>query len=426
MAPNGTISQNVVTRVAQLPLVSSTYDMMSNMYETTKDNHPYIKSVCEAAEMGVKTITAAAFNSTLPIIGRLEPQISMASDLACKGLDKIEKALPILHQPSGQVVANAKDTVTGTVNGAKVSVSQSVGQMILQTRGMVEESMKKTRMVVSDGVQTVMESKVAHLVSSGLETALSTSENLIENYLPAPEDSKGCETNPTNGFEDGKDEPSYYVRLGSLSTKLRQRAYHKALNKVHDAKKHSQVSISQLNHTMDLIEYTRNNINGAKQKMYEKWISVTDYKPESQSHDTNSETELIESHTLTIARNLTQQLQTTCLTLASSLKGLPQNIQEQALSVGRTAKGIYSRFNDAAALSDLSDSVLTTTRAQLTHMRDSIDDIMDYLINNTPLNWMVGPFYPQMESAPKQNSPCSSEDCSSTSEVEMQTFDREH
>ncbi len=30
----------------------------------------------------------------------------MANDLACKGLDKIEKTLPILHKPSDQVLCN--------------------------------------------------------------------------------------------------------------------------------------------------------------------------------------------------------------------------------------------------------------------------------------------------------------------------------
>lgn len=60
--------------MAKLPLVSSTYGMVSDLYSNTKDNHPTFKSVCEAAEMGVKTLTSVAFTSALPIIGKLEPQ----------------------------------------------------------------------------------------------------------------------------------------------------------------------------------------------------------------------------------------------------------------------------------------------------------------------------------------------------------------
>lgn len=70
----GLCTQNVISRVASLPLVSSTYDMVSVAYVNTKGSHPYLKSVCEIAEKGVKTITAVAITTALPIIQRLEPQ----------------------------------------------------------------------------------------------------------------------------------------------------------------------------------------------------------------------------------------------------------------------------------------------------------------------------------------------------------------
>lgn len=426
MAPMEITNQNVVTRVAKLPLVSSTYDMVSNMYCNTKDNHPYIKSVCEAAEMSVKTLTSAALTSALPIIGKLEPQISLANDLACKGLDKIEKTLPILHQPSEQLVANAKEVVTGakeavtgakeavtgTVTGAKDTMSNTLSGVMSRTREAVQESVEKTKVVVSGSVNTVMESRVGKLVTSGVDTALNTSETLVERYLPEPEDGQERETNLPKESDSDSDESSYYVRLGSLSSKLRQRAYQKAVVKVQNAKKHSQKSISQINHAMDLIEFTRKNIDGANQKVHDKLSTLMDWKSRSQSNmesdsETDSEaeitTELIESRTLTIARNLTQQLQTTCMALVSNLQGFPQNVQEQALSIGSMAMEVYTRFSKAAALGDLPDTVLTTTRAQLTRMKDSIDSILDYLVNNTPLNWLVGPFYPRME--PNAKSP---------------------
>lgn len=368
--------------------------------------------------MGVKTLTSVAFTSALPIIGKLEPQISRANDLACKSLDKIENTLPILRQPSGQLVNSAKDRVTETMNGAKETMSHTLSHVM--------ESVEKTKMVVSGGVHTVMESKMAKLVSSGVDTALSTSEILVERYLPATEDSQEHEINVAKGFDDEANAPSYYVRLGSISTKLRQRAYQKAIYKVHDAKKNSQEYASQLNRTMDVIAYTRKNIDGANQKVVEKLSTLMDWKSTSQSDsDTDNKAELIESRTLTIARNLTQQLQTTCLTLVSNLQGLPQNIQEQTLSIGRMAMEVYTRFNNAAALSDLSDTVLINTRGQLKRIRDSIDNVMDYMVNNTPLNWLVGPFYPHTEPTRQPRSQ-SSEENSGEPEVEMQSLDQKH
>uniref|UniRef100_A0A8C2AS67 Perilipin n=1 Tax=Cyprinus carpio TaxID=7962 RepID=A0A8C2AS67_CYPCA len=395
-------SYNVVERIVHLPLVISTYDLVSNVYCNTKNNHPYLKSVCEVAENGVKSITSAAFHSALPIIGKLEPQISMANDLACKGLDKIEKTLPILHKPSDQVLRNiclnvkvgAKEAVSGTMNGAKESVSSTLSEVTDRTRGAVQDSMEKTKTVVSGGVQTVMESSVVKLMSSSVDTALSTSETLLEQYLPETEEERGEDTGWTGFTVASFDLLSYYVRLGSLSSKVRDRAYQRAVDKVRNAIQRSQESISQLNHTMDLIEYTCNNFDVSNQKLHEKLSSLMGWKTQ------------IESRTLTIAHNLSQQLQSTCLVLVSSFKGLPQHIQVQAVSVSHSAMEIYSSFSKAAAIGDLSNSVLTTSRSQLSRIRDSMDNVMDYLLNNTPLNWLVGPFYPPAEHGAANSPEC--------------------
>lgn len=104
----------------------------------------------------------------------------------------------------------------------------------------------------------------------------------------------------------------------------------------------------------------------------------------------------IESRTLAIARNLTQQLQTTCHTLVSNIQGLPQNIHDQANHLGVMAGDIYSVFHNASSFKEMSDGLLSSSKGQLQKMKESLDDVMDYLVNNTPLNWLVGPFYPQL------------------------------
>lgn len=60
------------------------------------------------------------------------------------------------------------------------------------------------------------------------------------------------------------------------------------------------------------------------------------------------------------------------------------------------AGDIYSVFRNAASFKEVSDGFLTSSKGQLQKMKESLDDVMDYLVNNTPLNWLVGPFYPQM------------------------------
>lgn len=102
------------------------------------------------------------------------------------------------------MVTNAKDVVTGTVSGAKETVSDTLTSAVEKTRGAVQDRVDKTRAVVSGSVSTVLESRVARLVSTGVDTALSTSERLVEQYLPLTEDELGKRSNkppvrpPTN------------------------------------------------------------------------------------------------------------------------------------------------------------------------------------------------------------------------------------
>ncbi|XP_057641189.1 perilipin-2 isoform X1 [Chionomys nivalis] len=391
---------SVVTRVANLPLVSSTYDLVSSAYISTKDQHPYLRSVCEMAEKGVKTVTSVAVTSALPIIQKLEPQIAVANTYACKGLDRIEERLPILNQPTAEIVANAKGAVTGakdavttTVAGAKDSVASTITGVVDKTKGAVTGSVERTKSVVNGGINTVLGSRVVQLVSSGVENALAKSELLVDQYLPLTQEELETEAKKVEGF-DVVQKPSYYVRLGSLSTKLRSRAYQQALSRVKDAKQKSQETISQLHSTVRLIEFARKNMQGAQDKLSVSWV---EWK-RSMGYDDTDEShcvEHIESRTLAIARNLTQQLQTTCQTLLTNVQGLPQNVQDQANHLGVMAGDIYSVFRNAASFKEVSDGFLTSSKGQLQKMKESLDDVMDYLVNNTPLNWLVGPFYPQ-------------------------------
>ncbi|XP_036035503.1 perilipin-2 isoform X2 [Onychomys torridus] len=395
---------SVVTRVANLPLVSSTYDLVSSAYVSTKDQHPYLRSVCEMAEKGVRTVTSVAVTSAMPIIQKLEPQIAVANTYACKGLDRIEERLPILNQPTAEIVANAKGAVTGakdavttTVAGAKDSVASTITGVVDKTKGAVTGGVERTKSAVNGSINTVLGSRMVQFVSSGVENALAKSELLVDQYLPLTQEELEIEAKKVEGF-DVVQKPSYYVRLGSLSSKLRSRAYQQALSKVKDAKQKSQETIAQLHATVHLIEFARKNVHsanqkiqGAQDKLYVSWV---EWKRNIGYDDTDEShcAEHIESRTLTVARNLTQQLQTTCQTLLSNVQGLPQNVQDQANHLGVMAGDLYSVFRNAASFKEVSDGFLTSSKGQLQKMKESLDDVMDYLVNNTPLNWLMFDF----------------------------------
>ncbi|CAJ0948520.1 unnamed protein product, partial [Ranitomeya imitator] len=213
----------------------------------------------------------------------------------------------------------------------------------------------------------------------------------------------GEETTKTEGFEMSQGEPGYYLRLGSLSTKVRKRSYQQALTRIKDAKCRSQKAIVHLQSTVSLLVYARKNlydaslkIHDAQENIYNKWVEWTRGSVEGAGGNTEG-AEQIESHILTIAQNLTQHLQTTCLSLVSSVQGLPQNIQTKVHSVGAMAADVYQNFHSASSFREMSANLLIATNDKFARIKASMD-VLTYDINTT-LNWLVGGFYPQLVSS---------------------------
>lgn len=101
-----------------------------------------------------------------------------------------------MNQPVSlwQVVANAKDAVVGareavatTVTGAKETVAHTITGVMGKTKEAVQDSVEMTKSVVNGSINTVLGSRVVQMVSSGVDSALTKSETLVDQYLPLTE-----------------------------------------------------------------------------------------------------------------------------------------------------------------------------------------------------------------------------------------------
>ncbi|NXM14129.1 PLIN3 protein, partial [Ploceus nigricollis] len=390
--------QSIGTRVANLPLVSSAYDMVSSAYTCTKESHPYVRSVCDVAEKGVKTLTAAAVSGAQPLLTRLEPQISTANEFACKGLDKLEEKLPILQQPPQKVpgtmagakdavsttVAGAKDAVSSTVAGAKDAVTSRVTGVVDMTKGAVQGGVELTRSAVSSGVSTV-----GQMVASGVGSVLGKSEELVDHYLPMTDEELAKLATAVEGFEpeQQRQQQSYFVRLGSLSTKVRHRALQHSLAKLQSARQSSQDLLAQLQRTLDLVEHLRQGVDqrlqGGQEKLQQLWLEWSKKQPGGGKDQVPPEA--VESGTLTMLQGLSQQLQSSCQPLVSSLQGLPvrHNVEE-----------LRAALASVTSLQDVTGPVLARARSHATKARQLMDELVEHVAFNTPLTWLVGPFAP--------------------------------
>lgn len=103
----------------------------------------------------------------------------------------------------------------------------------------------------------------------------------------------------------------------------------------------------------------------------------------------------MESLALLMACSITQQLQITCCKIVSAIQGLPSSIQDKVKQSLSTIEELHASFSAANSFQDLSSSVLS--QRKLAVIQEYMEELLDYLKNNTPLSWLVGPFSPREE-----------------------------
>lgn len=392
--------QNVVARVGNLPLVSSACGAVSSAYISTKDSVPLLKGVMDAAESGVRTLGAAASSGSKPLLDYIEPQLATVNEYAMKGLDKMEENIPILHKPADKVVSDTVGMVYQSVSGAKDAVV-----------GAVMGGVELTRAAVSGGISTVMSTSLGQMVSSGMGLALSRSEDWVDQNLPLSERELAALAEPATSSEvsatsaSPPGSPSYFVRLGKLSSKVQERALEQSLLRARQARDATYAAVTQITSTLDLLETARRDpgaitdqTSGALKQLQQRWtewkqVQAEAQQTEAEPEEAKDENEKLEWRALSMVRGLSSQVQSACSSVVSSAQGLPSAVQEQLSSARRSAEELRSSLGNT---SSLTPALLERSRQQLTQVQQSLDGVVDYLINNTPLNWLVGPFAPQL------------------------------
>ncbi|NWZ52810.1 PLIN3 protein, partial [Haliaeetus albicilla] len=411
--------QSVVRRVASLALVSCACGAVSTAYASTKESHPYVKSVCDVAEKGVRTLTAAAVSGAQPILTKLEPQISTANEYACKGLDKLEEKLPILQQPPEKVTSPLGDTERGggasagrpsavpsqVVAGTRELVSSTVSGAVGLARGAVQGGVERTRSALGTGVSTVVDSRVGRLLATGVDTVLGKSEELVERYLPGTDEE--LVATAAAGVEAATPErqrrwQSYFVRVGSLSAKLRHRALRRSLGELQRARHSAQQVLAQLHHIIELIEHGRQGMDGslygARQHLHRMWL---EWSHQDAGRHCPLAALQVEAWTLTMLRGLLRQLHAACTRLAAGAWGLPSSMQETVGHVRHGVEGVQASLSHAHSFHDLSGLVLAQSRETVMRAQLSIDELLEYVGQHAPLPWLVGPFAPALVEYPE-------------------------
>ncbi|KAM9516034.1 uncharacterized protein ACIB01_017862 isoform 2-T2 [Guaruba guarouba] len=128
-----------------------------------------------------------------------------------------------------------------------------------------------------------------------------------------------------------------------------------------------------------------------QEKLYQLWLDWSLTQPKGNQVKTASQVE-VESRTLTMLHIITRQLQPVYENLKASIQGLPSNIQEAVYQATRKIHQLHRSFSSAVSFQDLSSTTLTQSQDWVAEARRSLDVLFEYVTQNTPLNWVVGPF----------------------------------
>ncbi|NXX42609.1 PLIN1 protein, partial [Tricholaema leucomelas] len=172
--------ENVLQRVLQLPVVSSTCESLQRTYSSTKEAHPLVASVCDVYERGVQGAGALAMWSVEPVVRRLEPQFAVANDLACRGLDHLEEKIPALQYPVDKLASELKGTISSPIQSAKSTIGSSMDKII----ELAAEGYEATKSTVETTAKYTRRNSVTQMAAAGVDTALGGLEKLMEYLLP--------------------------------------------------------------------------------------------------------------------------------------------------------------------------------------------------------------------------------------------------
>ncbi|XP_061322903.1 uncharacterized protein LOC133276254 isoform X2 [Pezoporus flaviventris] len=418
--------------------------------------------VTEAVDLSKHMVEDSVGRTKSAVASTISAAVEAAQGAKDLVTNKVTEAMDLTKGAVQDSVEKTKSAVTSTVStaldAAYGTITSKINTALEQGKEALQEGVEMTNSVVTNSISKAK--AVSQAVGGGVEAVLGMSEDLVDNYLPMTEEELGkLATSEGPGMapvEEQRQNKSYFVRLGSLSTKVRRRAYHLSLHKLQRLRQSTQETLSQLQLAIKLVQtclslfppvcslpallarwklflhappaachlgslpgrealvllcvclqssssshfsYQIESVKGevgqklldGQEKLCQLWLDWSLTQPKGNQVRTASQVE-VESRTLTMLHIITQQLQPIYENLKASIQGLPSNIQAAVHQATRNIHKLHRSFASAVSFQDLSSTTLTRSQDRVAEARRSLDVLFEYVTQNTPLNWVVGPF----------------------------------
>ncbi|KAJ8929507.1 hypothetical protein NQ314_017800 [Rhamnusium bicolor] len=185
-----------VNRISKLPVVESTIQTATTIYEKVKDYNSVTNWTLSTAENTVNKAVEVGKPIATPVIRNLEGPIKKVDDVLCSGLDYVESKIPAVKLPPGEIYISTKEYVNNTVAPAVQSACAYVEPAVKTARDIVEPAVQSAKDVVEPVIEKAR-GIVEPIVQPAVETASAIKDNVIQRvdeYLHPEHTHAGGET----------------------------------------------------------------------------------------------------------------------------------------------------------------------------------------------------------------------------------------
>ncbi|XP_060595048.1 perilipin-2-like [Ruditapes philippinarum] len=387
-------NEQFIYRLGSLPVVSSAWSQACDIYNKTKESNTLLRVTCNMAEGGVQSVVSTA----KPYVEKYQPQIETVNSYACEKLALMEEQYPVITKPTDEFLKEGKDKCAGVlkpVTDRVNAVKDTYNGMVNKGHETYEATKGKVEAVKDYSMTTVsrtLESPLGKFAMEKVNEALTVSEEYVEKYLPpSEEEMTEAEKAPLE-----VDEVGTLTRVTSLSTKVSQRMFRRAIKDLKGLQMRSKEKLDSLNFTVDLIQYAKSGAGEVKDtleekyeiaqnKMAEYWEKIND----DADSDGEDAPETFEGKTIVVARRLTRQVKQGMTTVSGYLPARlqPTVVRERMENAIKYTEELYMAFKEAQRFDDLPHWLLAQAKEKMSYIQETVSFLTETFLVS-PISWM--------------------------------------
>ncbi|XP_070591667.1 perilipin-3-like [Erythrolamprus reginae] len=324
-------------------------------------------------------------------------------EMVPKGLHTIIKEIVAMHHPQPEVPAQ-----TEMKKEEADSILVSHKGRLLSQRGKDKATSEETTSLLPYGKATSMAtslssfmvSPVGQVFADTIEHALKKSEEWMNYYLPIPKANRALSPGTSN--EDLCNE-GCFMRINSLSTQLRNRAFRIVLHQIKAARQNTHENLSLLDQILDMVEYaqatgttTLSNVPQHLVNLWAQWnksqrLPNTQATSEANKDSLSLVPEQLEMKAFLLTRDLARELYHTYHNLLPHISELPAHLQEKVTQIHENLEEMQGYLSSSTNLRDLPNSIVLQSRQNLATARENLDELLEYMGKNEGSAWLSQP-----------------------------------